>query len=427
MRPLIAIVLCALLLGGAGKYAGNPYYDFSDSIIRVNTLDPKIPENGYLSQLLSISGYDKESNKYDPVSDRQVDVDFSKMKVVVAKEFILQDAKKYRIILINEAHNKPQNRLFTKSLLDGLHAEGYNVFMAEGIWQHNNIDKRGYPVDSEGVLLNEPAYASTLRYAKHKGYKIAAYDYNKNAEKKAHYWDDSIKLDKYGSMKYISYEPRDSSITYRDANGPSGYMMTSVREQAQAANILNVIKNNPHSKFIIHVGYSHLDEGGPMMGSKLKQLLDGEDLLTINQADMRDTRPVVDINTHKKITRSFFYLMQDTVKNEYFRPEEGSVGDYVIFNSQVSDSLQRPGYLFHDAEKRIVYQLPQKQLDNYPCLFEAYDATEYATAKQHAIAIDVVMVKDRKTPPPLLLYKGNYTVLKKKTDGTFEHFAVKMK
>lgn len=158
--------------------------------------------------------------------------------VLDAREVILREAAKHRIILIKEAHYRPQHRLYTKSLLSALYQQGYNVFLAEGILPNNQLYKRAYPVKGEGHFLNEPTYGSLIRYAAKTGYKVRAYEYIVRLT-----WDDSVILDKNGSKKYINYKPGDSALIIKNETGQIlQSAFTSIREQQQAKNILAIMK-----------------------------------------------------------------------------------------------------------------------------------------------------------------------------------------
>lgn len=415
MKPLITCCLLLLTLIADHAPAGNPYYDFPETIIAHSQDNIK---NGTLSQLLSICGYYRESMQYED-SAGAVKLSLAGYKITAAKPEIIKEAGKYRFLLINEAHNRPQHRLFTKSLLKELYAKGYRVFMAEGIRQGNTLAAKGYPVLTDGRLINEPNYASLLRYARKLGYKIYAYEY----EPPKQTWDDSIKLDQYGSMKYLSYEPKDSMSVIRNKNGEITWLhYTSVREEQQAANIVKVMKENPGARFVIHVGYAHLLECCSMMTSQLKTLLNQEDVLTINQTNLDERRTILDTATGNIVSRPFFYLLKYKDQHKFYRNEESGAVDLNVFNAQLKDSLGRPGYLWLDVEKRSPYYIPVNQLKDGPCVYSAYDAAEYAAEGSNTIAKDVVLVKDVNAAPPLLLYKGNYTIVKKMQDGRYSSF-----
>lgn len=404
--------------------AGNPNYDFPDSIV-ARTAKGRGYINGNLSAL-SVSGYYRESLRYEDTlmgPPKPVYLSMADKEVMEAKKLILKEAGKYRVLMINEGHSHPEHRLFTKSLLQDLYKQGYRLFMAEGIWSNNTITAKKYPVSTDGIYLNEPAYASLIRYAIKIGYKVEAYDFPQAARKK--YWDDSVKIDRNGSIKYISYEPRDSMTIILNEKGEVTFTyLTNVREKYQAVNIMKVLENNPGVKAVVHVGHGHLYESGPMMGAQLRELLPEKDILTVDQQSLSTRLPVIDTLKQDTIKKAYAYFLWNKDRQGFFRLNNGGAVDYLMFNAAIEDSLHRPGFLFHDVEPRFVYNIGTNRLQNCPCLFSAYNSREYGEAGRNAIAIDIVYTKDDNTAPPLLLYKGNYLVVKKDRQGQYTHFNV---
>lgn len=407
----------------AQEHGPNPKYDFPDSIIARIKKGPSYI-NGCMDAL-SLSGHYRESDKYEDTLMGPADTVYLSMagkELMDARKVILKEAAKYRVLLINEGHSHPEHRLFTKSLLLDLYKQGYRIFMAEGIWANNTIMAKKYPVSTDGFYMNEPAYASLIRYALKTGYKVIGYDFPKVARKK--YWDDSVRIDKNGSIKYISYEPRDSmTIIFNEKGEVTWTYLTDVREKYQAANILEALESNPGAKAIIHVGHGHLYEDGPMMGAQLRTLLQQEDILTVDQQSSNSRVPVIDTLTHDTIRTDFAWLLRMKDKQKFFRPGYAGPVDYIMFNAAIKDSLGRPNYMFHDTEPRRVYNIPAAQLKDCPCLFSAYYANEYKEAGSGAVAVDIVYSKAGDNAPPLLLYDGKYLVIKKNSKGryTFIH------
>ncbi|WP_298741577.1 hypothetical protein [uncultured Chitinophaga sp.] len=414
----ILLLLCVLQVA-ARQQMGNPRYDFPDSIVAKNG-----KERGYLNANLnglSISGHYRESWQYeDSLSGPPpvVRLSMAGKEVVDARKLILEKASDYRILLINEGHAHPEHRLFTKSLLSALYKQGYRIFMAEDIGENNTIMTRQYPVSTDGVLVNEPAYASLIRYALKTGYKVAAYDFLQVTKKS--YWDDSVKLDRNGSMKFISYVPRDSlTIMLNEKGEVTMTYLTSVREKSQADNINKVLNSNPGAKAIIHVGHGHLYESGSWMGAQLRALLNQEDILTIDQQSTNIKVPIIDTLTHDTIRMDFAWLLWMKDKQRFFNTGLSGGGDYTVINAAIKDALGRPGFLFQDPEPRQVYNIPATQLKDCPCLFSAYYADEYSKSGADAIAVDIVYSKSENNAPPLLLYKGKYQLIKKNRQGGY--------
>lgn len=198
--------------------------------------------------------------------------------------------------------------------------------------------------------------------------------------------------------------------------------LTDVREKYQAANIMKALDNNPGAKAVIHVGHGHLHESGPMMGAQLRALLNQEDILTIDQQSTNVRVPVIDTLTHGAITKDFAYLLWMKDKQRFFRPRYAGPVDYIVFSAAIKDSLSRPGFFFHDVERRYIYNISTDRLNDCPCLFGAYYAHEFSKTGRNAVAVDIVYSKEDNTVPPLLLYKGAYLVVKKNRTGKYTHF-----
>lgn len=425
MKIVIIPLLCLIISLSADQHeSGNPRYDFADSIIARNNRGPDAAEMNLST--LSVAGYYHESMAYEDsifTPKEPLRITLHNKHVLDARELILREAGKHRIILINESHYRPQHRLFTKSLLSALYQQGYNVFLAEGIQPNNRLDKRAYPVKGEGPFLNEPTYASLIRYAAKKGYKVRAYEYIVRST-----WDDSVMLDKNGSMKYINYQPRDSALIIKNETGEIiQSAFTSLREQQQAKNILAVIRANAKSKFIIYAGYAHIHESGPMMGSQLRKLLNYEDVLTIDQTELNEKQIVIDTLTNDTIRRAEAFVLVDNITKKTWNYYGNYYPvDYPIFNASFKDSLGRPGFLFKDVEKRVVIWLKPALTKDCGCVFSAYNPEELTKEHENAIATDVVYV-DNENVRPLLLYKGMHTIVKKNAKGEYTQFSLEVR
>lgn len=425
MKTLASIALCMLLLcADEHPMTANACYDFSDSIVQKISREPGTVVDGAISQALAISGYYDGAMTYEPLDSAQnkIYLDGKQWHTVDARSYILDKAANYDLLMINEAHNRPQHRLFTKSLLKDLYAKGYRVLFAEGIWDDENINRKGYPLDTDGRLLSDPSYASMLRYAKRLGYYVAAYEYKQPAKKS--YWDDSAKVDSRGSMRYISYNPPDTFTRRILPNGDTMYEVTSIRERTQAKNIYDIMQAHKGEKCIVHVGYGHINEDGAMMAYHLRKLMNWKPFLRVEQTTLDDRKEYIGSNV-KLPARKPIFLADSS--GDFFVTPSITANCLEMINASVRDSLMRPGYLFEDVEKRYVYRLPKEQVGQGDCVFAAYPLQEYNAEHEHAIAVDVVYAKTAQTVPPMLLYKGKYAVLKKTRQHGYERFDVEVK
>ncbi|HEY8229348.1 MAG TPA: hypothetical protein VIG31_02740 [Rhodanobacteraceae bacterium] len=146
---------------------------------------------------------------------------------VPALEYIPQLAKKYRVVLLNEAHNIAMTRTLTVRLLKPLREEGFNVFAVETLYPGdiNALNKRGYPTAASGFYTREPIYAEMVRTALKLGYKVVAYE----------------------------ADP--------DHTG-------NAREAQQAENLWKILKADPNARIVVNAGYAHIQKTGQFLGAE---------------------------------------------------------------------------------------------------------------------------------------------------------------
>lgn len=427
MRILTAVIVFLFCLPFFDNEKGNSNYDFPDVIVKHEFKSMDQIYDGTVSATLATSGHYRECLQYEAIDSGRLNmkIGINRPKIIDGRDFIIQQAKSFRMVMINEAHNRPQHRIFTKSILKDLYDQGFNVLMVEGMRYSSNVMSKGYPVDTDGVYINEPIYASMIRYARKIGFDIETYYYYES--KKIPYWDDTIKLDDRGSVKYINYIDKDSLVIKVLPSGDKTYYQTSRYEQEQAKNVYNIMQRHPNSKFLMHVGYCHLCEYAESeMASKLKRILNGEDFLTIDQTLLNEQRNITDTISHTILKRDHPFFVEDGLSNSVHVTPGGRM-DYLLLNSKLADSLGRPNYLFYDVEPRYVYNIPGNFTGPEDYIFAAYPIDEYNVEKEHTIAVDVVYAKKGATAPPLLLYKGKYALLRKGRDDVYKRMDIEVR
>ncbi len=165
-----------------------------------------------------------------------------------AKSFIINRARKSRVLMINEAHDKPQTRVFTASLLEDLYQQGFRYLALEML--ANVSSKAVLKVNAaSGYYTAEPVAAELVRKALEIGYTLVPYE-------------DTV----------------------------AGHTINQ-REYAQAENLYNFLsKKDSTTKILVHAGYSHIEEGArnneriPM--AAYFKIISGIDPLTIDQTEM---------------------------------------------------------------------------------------------------------------------------------------------
>ncbi|PPK88462.1 hypothetical protein CLV84_1429 [Neolewinella xylanilytica] len=115
-------------------------------------------------------------------------------RLIPAEAVIAERARDANLLIITEAHTKPEHRVFTRCLLDDLYAEGYRHLGLENItplretsdsrpWD-SLLHERGYPLMNyfSGIYPSEPEYGNLLRHAIDLGFRIFAYEHNGSSD-----------------------------------------------------------------------------------------------------------------------------------------------------------------------------------------------------------------------------------------------------
>ncbi len=97
-------------------------------------------------------------------------------------------------MIITEAHTKPEHRVFTRLLLEGLYEQGYRHLGLENIQAQPGdraggmfdtlLQERGYPltIASSGIYPSEPEYGNLIREAIRLGFQIFSYERNGSSD-----------------------------------------------------------------------------------------------------------------------------------------------------------------------------------------------------------------------------------------------------
>jgi hypothetical protein len=193
----------------------------------------------------------RAANRYADDTDR-----LAAASVEDALDAIVREARRHRIVILNEAHHVPMHRAFAMRLARELRKIGYSWLAAETF--ENTPFEKGYLALSDGYYSREPVYGNFLRDAARDGWKM------------------------------VQYEPFD------EVEGESFDQRSERREVGQARNLVDrIFAKDPAAKAFIFVGYGHASEmprvgngvGTAMMAALLKHMT-GLDPLTIDQVAM---------------------------------------------------------------------------------------------------------------------------------------------
>jgi len=175
---------------------------------------------------------------------------------------LVELAREYNLVMINEAHYKPIHRAFIGEFAIALKEIGFDHFGAEAFSpaafsadnRNPELSARGYPVLSDGSYIKEPIFGQLIETVIANDYTLFAYEVSVP-------------------------EP------------PGTQSQTAHRESHQANNILTEIGGDKDKKVLIHAGYHHIKEtdvlafGGSHWMAKILKDSSGIDPLTISQTD----------------------------------------------------------------------------------------------------------------------------------------------
>ncbi len=313
-----------------------------------------------------------------PTQDKnytKTEIDFinSKYSVVNAVDYIIQEAQKNQVVMINEAHHNSMHRAFTKSLLQRLFDNGYKNLGLEALDIGNNLDsalnRRGYPVQKTGYYTQDPQFGDLIREAIEIGYEVFAYerlgtDFGKN------------------------------------------------REIGQAKNIQKVIESKPNEKFLIHCGFAHLMEGNysgweKAMAGRLTEYT-GIDPLTINQFEYSE-RSKAEFNhpllKALEIKESSILIDEDDHPLNYERGEAWT--DIAVLHPNTEYVDNRPNWLFENGNRNVSVELKDIQIE-FLVMVVAYKKGENIN---EAVPIDIMEVENITESCHLALKNGAYEIV----------------
>jgi hypothetical protein len=303
----------------------------------------------------------------------QIDSINQKYSKIKASDYIIEEAKKNQVIIINEAHHNSFHRVFTKLLLKKLFDNGYKNLGLEALTNNDSLNlalnKRKYPIQETGYYIKDPQFGNLVRDALEIGYEL---------------------------------------FPYEQTSGSNG----KPREIEQAKNIQKFISSKPNEKFLIHCGYAHAYEGTykaweKAMAGRLNEYT-GINPLTINQVIYSEkSKPEYNHPLLKalEIKESSVIIDKD---NNPLKYERGSTWtDIAVFHPNTNYTDGRPDWLFKNGNKSINISLNDILIE-FPVMVLAFKKGEDINA---AIPIDIIEVKSQTENCNLGLKKGIYDIV----------------
>lgn len=365
----LLIILPAIIWGQA-----NPYF-FSyqiDSILNVDSTFYKFQTAscnysfiGEYKTAIEIRDRQYPKAKAWSASQEHKDI-FKKYTPIDAREAILKEARKARIIIINEGHHIGLHRVFLTTLLVDLHKLGYSFIGMEALdYEDTLLNKREYPILKSGFYTQEPCFGNLIREARIAGFTLFPYE---------QIYEDST----------------------QKAMG---------REKAQALNIKKIMDLNPEAKFVIYCGYDHAKEdtlsnfGLPMAG-QLKRIT-GIDPFTIDQTALTEYYIVSGKGGRYRelMNQSFDALYVDSSLHYFNKASIPNSVDCNIYHPTTQYVMNRPNWLLRNGTRLVLLQ--DKIKIDYPYLIKIYQKTDDIDT---AVPIDVIEIKSKESKVASLVF-----------------------
>lgn len=285
--------------------------------------------------------------------------------------YILKEAEKQKVTMINESHYDWRHRFFVTLLLDSLYKEGYKYLCLEALNNPNNINKRQFPTSDDGFYLKEPFMANLARQALKIGYKLIAYE------------------DSTGNIEEnLFHSPVDK------------------REYYQALNLYNQYKKDTVSKWLVYAGYSHINKYQFGLGETSTMAKYFYEFSHVNPYSIDQTF-YCDIFSNKigidssNNSENYYYLRNEQVKDSTLLKQSNL---YIINNINVIP-YEKPKAQKGMQEYHIVYQTGKTEIENY--FIEVFLKHEYFENKK-AVPIYIKRFSENSFDKKIWLPKNDY-------------------
>jgi len=336
---------------------------------------------------LSFSGHDTAATRIMDRYARVMGMDTARyerlregFKTISAVESLLQDAEQHEIVIINEAHHEPRHRVFTRQLLQGLYDRGYRHFGLETLASFGKFDslaRAGHYVKlGGGFYTRDPQFAAMVQEARDIGFSLFGYE-------------------------------------------KSGTGSPKLRELGQMRNIMAYRAEHPEGKLLLHVGYSHANEGylgGRWEKAMAQRLADttGLDPFTINQTHFREmSRKELERFEYQDFAPEEPSLFVDKETSEPFGLGDTTRWfDRYVFHPRTIRTHGRPDYVFAFGQVPVSLDFSGLGVEG-PYLVQAY---EDGDDPSDSVARDVLEM-DGSNTRSLALMPGAYHVLVTVPDG----------
>jgi hypothetical protein len=324
---------------------------------RVQTLQTSDPV-GYFSQALSFVGDVQNVNALSQAEETWINPyllkdtsyinKFKRMEYFEARNFILESFKSKDIVMINEAHDKPQTRAFVTSLLKELKEAGVTHLAMETFSENGNFTSLDA---TTGYYTPEPSSGEIVREALSLGYKLVPYE----------------------DYDLMNHTP-------------------SQRDSIQAKKLYDGIKktNGGIEKTLVVAGYAHIAESFKAtlitMAMNFKKI-SGIDPLTIDQVKLIENKDHAPYPYNKVLEYAVNNgkVLAFTVKNMKAFNIDTNAYDMCLYHPKTIYIHNRPSWLINLKEKQFFSVAIPESLK--PVLVQAYLATEIKDENDYKIKI----------------------------------------
>ncbi len=311
-----------------------------------------------------------------------------------AVETIAQAARTRRVVILNEAHNISRCRAFAGVVAARLRAEGFTVFAAETFDNAKPSTSKplntGAPITPAlGWYMADPVYAETVRTARRKGFRFAA------------------------------YEARPQQMA-----GAESAQQIEVREDAEANNfIADILDRDPKVRVFVMCGYDHVrktpDANGQMWFAARLKAKTGIDPLCISQDwSVPPPDPIPEDPALMAILDAFLptapVVVFDRAKAPLHVGRPQAAVDVEVIHPRLRPVDGRPGWLASlPGRKRAPFALAAAAAAGD--LIQAIPAHE--TSAAGAVPSDQYPLKDGSREAVFFLTEGTYEIRLETDDG----------
>jgi len=296
-----------------------------------------------------------------------------------AIEFIVEKYSNEPMLLLNEAHNRGQNRDFARKLLPKLYKKGFRYFAVEALdyFKDSLITKRGFPILTSGYYLKESAFSQLIRDALKLGFKLVSYE------------DKTV------------YNPNLSYIERQN-----------IREIGQAKNLTSIFENDKSAKVLVYAGYQHIEkktnDNWIKMAEQLCKTLN-RNIPSIDCVLMKEGYEKKDENKYyiAAIDSFKFKVPIVLVQNDtpFVHPSLKGKVDFNVFLPRTNYDLGYPDWLKETDDTYYKLKLPENCDDAY---LQVYKANEWNQVKKEAIPVMQFTIQKDRSEYKLYLRKGDY-------------------